>query len=360
MDKETLHSICLPPSATIKDAIQRLNQTAKKILCVTDREGRLLGTISDGDVRRALLKGYGFDEPVERIMAKEYRAISSSEESAGSVKERAKALMKDHKLAHIPLLDERQRIIDVVAWTDFLDNGEEISSPSPMRENLVIIMAGGKGTRLNPFTEIFPKPLVPLGDKPAVEIIMERFARCGFHRFLYTLNYKKEYMKLFLKERAFPYEIDWVEEDAFLGTAGSLAMLKGKVYDSFFVANCDTLLSVDFGEVLTWHKEHNAALTIIGSHNEVNIPFGVLTMVGGRLEGIREKPVHDVIINTGMYVMEPLALDYITPGQPLDMNDLIGTIAAREKVSVYSVYGRDWIDLGQWEEYKKGIQYLQE
>lgn len=356
MDKITLQKICISPDTTLKGAIQCLNATARKIVCVADEERKLLGTVSDGDVRRALLKGYGFEESVERIMARNYHAIDSNEHN---IMDHAKMLMKEYQVSHIPVLDDAHRLIDIVAWTDFLENGQERTISHPPRNNMVVIMAGGKGTRLNPFTDIFPKPLMPIGDTPAIEVIMERFSRSGFNRFCYTLNYKKEYVKLFLKEKTFPYEIDWVEEDTFLGTAGSLGLLQERVKDTFFVANCDTFLSIDFHEVLDWHKECGALITVVGSHSEINIPFGVLTLSNGKLEGIREKPVHDVIINTGMYVMEPRVLDYITSGATLDMNELINTVAQNEKVNVYPVYGKDWIDIGRWEEYNKGIQYLQ-
>lgn len=356
MDKEILHAICSPPSCTVKEVIQQLNKTGQKILLVTDKEDVLLGTISDGDIRRGLLAGIGFNDAANRIMRREYTALPFN---TPNLKARAKQLMLERELAHIPILDAHGRIQDVVRWTDFLENGQDRKQISP-RDNAVVIMAGGKGTRLDFFTKVFPKPLMPIGDRPAIEVIMERFYKCGFHRFIYTLNYKKEYVKLFLKERTFPYQIDWVEEDEFLGTAGSLALLKDKLQDTFFVVNCDTLISVDFSEVLDWHKEHEALITVVGSHNEVNIPFGVLTLSNGRLDTIREKPVHDVIINTGMYVMEPRVLDYVVSGPPIDMNNLINMVAPREKVNVYPVYGRDWIDIGQWEEYRKGIQYLQD
>lgn len=355
MDKGVLRSICISPSCTVREVIQQLNNTNQKILLVVGEGETLLGTISDGDVRRSLLRGVGFNEAASEIMRKEYTALSVD---TPDLKRRAKQLMLEKVIAHIPVLDQQGRIYDIIQWTDFLENGQEKKSP-PLQDNAVVIMAGGQGSRLNLFTKVFPKPLIPIGDRPAVEVIMERFYQCGFHRFIYTLNYKKEYVKLFLKERTFPYEIEWVEEDEFLGTAGSLALLKDKLPGTFFVVNCDTLLSVNFNEVLEWHREHEALITVVGSHNEVNIPFGVLALSNGRLDAIREKPIHDVIINTGMYVMEPRILEYIAAGVALDMNELINTVAAREKVNVFPVYGRDWIDIGQWEEYQKGIKYLQ-
>jgi NDP-sugar pyrophosphorylase family protein len=218
-------------------------------------------------------------------------------------------------------------------------------------------MAGGRGKRLDPFTRILPKPLVPIHDKPVVELIMERFHKCGFHKFIFTLNYKKEYLKLFLKENDFPYSIDLIEEEDFLGTAGSLSLLAGKITDTFFVVNCDSLLDIDFEQVLKWHKDHRAAITVVGSHAEVKIPFGVLKMHDGTLRKIMEKPVHDVIINTGVYVMEPRVIMRVPKAKKIDMNVLIDSVARKEKVMVYPICD-GWFDIGQWGEYKKFLKEI--
>jgi NDP-sugar pyrophosphorylase family protein len=218
-------------------------------------------------------------------------------------------------------------------------------------------MAGGKGSRLDPFTRVLPKPLIPVGNKPIIEAIMERFARCGFNRFLYTLNYKKEYLKLFLKEASLPYTMEWVEEDDFLGTAGSLSLLKDKLTETFFVTNCDSLLDVDFEAVLRWHREHGAAITIIGCHNEFRIPFGVLEMSRGKLTKLIEKPVHDVMINTGVYIMEPQVISYLSDRKQTDFDELLKLLPKKDKVTVYPVY-EGWLDIGQWEEYRKSLSKL--
>jgi len=146
-----------------------------------------------------------------------------------------------------------------------------------------------------------------------------------------------------------------VEEDSFLGTAGSLILMKDRLKETFFVANCDSLLDVDFGQVLRWHREHKASLTVIGCHSEIKIPFGVLKISDGRVNKIAEKPTHDVIINTGIYVMEPRVLAYMNPGREMDMNTLIDIVSEKEKVSVYPIYN-GWVDIGQLEDYKKFLK----
>ena len=355
MDKTKLKSLLIPTDITIKQTMQKLSETQERILFVVDKKDKLLGTITDGDIRRGLINGIGFDNNVESLMHKDFIYISTKTKD---IEDCAKQLMLDTKIEQIHVLNDKGGIVNVILWTDILREKEDTKTKR-LYQNHVVIMAGCKGTRLDPFTKILPKPLIPIGNKPVIELIMERFYKYGFHKFIYTLNYKKEYLKLYLKESNFPYAIDWVEEDDFLGTAGGISLLKDKVKDSFFVINCDSLLDVDFEEILGWHKEHNAAITIIGCHNEVKIPFGVLKLSNGRLEKIVEKPVHDVIINTGAYVMEPRIISFIPDGKPIDMNKLIELVAEKEKVSVYPI-STGWFDIGQWEEYRKSIEKLQE
>jgi len=354
MDKTKLQSLLTTVDTTIKQAMKQLNDEGGKILFVVDDNGKLIGTVTDGDIRRGIIKGCGFNERIELIMKKEFLFINVDMQNK---EEYVKRLMLETKIEQIPLLDNKGIILDVILWTDILAGKKQLGHEKLM-SNHVVIMAGGKGTRLDPFTKIFPKPLIPIGNKPAVEIIMERFYRHGFHKFIYSLNYKKEYLKLFLKENNFSYNIEWVEEEDFLGTAGSLSLLKDKITDTFFVANCDSLLDVNFEEVLNWHKEHEASITIIGCHNEVKIPFGVLHLSNGRLEKISEKPVHDVVINTGIYIMEPHVISYIPGGSHVDMNKLIDLVMEKEKISVFPIYG-GWLDIGQWDEYKKVIEKME-
>ena len=237
MDRNKLKSLLIRGNITIKQAMQRLNETAEKIVFIVDEGDRLLGTITDGDVRRGIIKGLKVTDSIESIIHKNPTTITGK---MAGMEERIRDAMVRKKLDHIPILDEEGRIIDVAFWLDVIKEKKE-TQPAALLDNLVVIMAGGKGTRLDPFTKVLPKPLIPIGNKPIIEIIMERFFRSGFHSFTYTLNYKKEYLKLFLKENRFPYKIDWVEEEDFMGTAGGLSLLARKVKKTFFVTNCDSL-----------------------------------------------------------------------------------------------------------------------
>lgn len=355
MERKKLESLLVKVSTNIKEAMQKLDETAERILFVIDEKGRLLGTITDGDIRRGIMHGLSFQSSIDTIMHKEFASVIGDSKDATNS---AKSIMLKDKLEQIPVVDSDGVIRDVILWMDML--GKQPPAPPIIRSypNRVVIMAGGKGARLDPFTRILPKPLIPIGDKTIVELIMEKYARCGFSDFVYTLNYKKEYIKIFLRENNFPYKIDWIEESEYLGTAGSLSMLKEKVGETFFVSNCDSLLDADFEQVLKWHKQYGAAITVIGSHSEVKIPFGVIEMSDGRLKKITEKPVHDMVINTGVYVLEPRIISHIPAGKKMDMNELIDLVAKKDKVIVYTIFN-GWFDIGQWEEYKKSVEKLQ-
>ena len=354
MEKAKIESLLISENSTIKQAMQNLNESAQKILFVTDEHQRLLGTITDGDIRRAIIEGAGFTEKIESIMNTNYSYIRWKRTS---ILEEAKELMVDKLVEQLPILNENNVLVDVILWRDVLDiKPQSAKLPMRLHNNYVVIMAGGKGTRMDPFTRIFPKPLIPIGKKTIIEMIMDRFNKCGFQKFILTLNYKKEFIKLFFHESNLPYTVEWVEEPHFMGTAGSLSMLKEKLQETFIVANCDSLLDFDINEALDWHKTQGAAMTVIGCHNEVKINFGVLEFKNGKLKRILEKPTYDSIINTGIYLIEPKVISYIEENKEIDMDILIGkAIQNNENVIVYPI-NSGWIDFGRWDQYKQALR----
>ncbi len=353
MDNALLKSLLIKRSVSLKQAMLQLGETSEKILFVVDEHDVLFGTVTDGDIRRGLLNGLSFSDNVEKVMHPKF--ISLGYRSA-NLNEKAKKLMVENKIEQIPILDDKGVIIDVILWTDFfkVDQVERRRSYS----NQIVIMAGGKGTRLDPFTKILPKPLIPIGDKTVIEIIMNNFCKYGFSNFIYTLNYKKEYIKFFLQETKLPYSIDWVEEEDFLGTAGSLSLLKDKINETFFVTNCDSILNADFEDLLKWHKNQKATITIVGCHNEVKVPYGVLELNNGCLQKIIEKPVYDIVINTGIYVIEPSVISLIPERTYTGMDNLINMVLeGGGKVSVYTI-NDGWFDVGQWDEYRDSLKKM--
>ncbi len=354
MDKAKLRTLLISSDTTLKESMQKLNDTAEQILFVTDEDNKLLGTVTDGDIRRGLINGFKFSSKVEKVMFKQFTFFFCDE---ADKKEKAERIMLREKIEQIPILDKNNHIIDAVLWTEIFGEEKALESKQ-FFTNPVVIMAGGKGTRLDPFTKILPKPLIPIGEKPIIEIIMGKFYKQGFQNFIFTLNYKKEYIKIFLRENSFPYKIDWVEEDDFMGTAGSLSLLKDKINEPFFVLNCDIILNADYRDIIKWHKENNNLVTLIGCHKEVKVPYGILELDDGILKSFVEKPNYDVIINTGVYILEPEIIDMIPDNKSINMNTLIEEVSKKGKVSVYPIHD-GWMDVGQWEEYKNCLREIE-
>ncbi len=355
MDSREIKKIIIFPDASLKVAMKALSTATYRVLFIVNDNDKLIGSVTDGDIRRAILNGIGFERPVSEIMFKLPRFVKQSEKD---FEDKAKGYVLEDKLYAVPVLDEVDRIIDVLFWYDFFEKHPHESHAFAPLTNPVIIMAGGKGERLDPFTKILPKPLIPFGDKPIIEKIMNSFNKYGFRNFILSLNYKKELIKMYLKENQYPYQVDWVEEEGFLGTAGSLGLFKGKIKETFFVSNCDVIIENDFKNILLWHKGEKALVTLIGCHKEMVIPYGTLEVNEGSLKSINEKPTFDIIINTGVYVMEPAVLDFVSPNEKLDMNHLLDRVMKKGKISVYPICD-GWFDIGQWKEYKDSLYMLQ-
>jgi len=221
-------------------------------------------------------------------------------------------------------------------------------------------MAGGSGTRLDPFTRILPKPLIPIGDKPVIEILIERFAKYGSRCFYISLNYKSRIVKAFFEDYVKEYNISFIDEEKPLGTAGSLKLLAGKIKTTFIVSNCDILVQEDYNKIVEFHREGQYMLTIVGSVQHHVVPYGVCkTDIGGGLVDFEEKPKYDFLVNTGMYVLDPGVLKYIPPGKEFDMTELIHDLVQKgKKIGVFPVSEKSWIDIGQWEQYKKAVEDL--
>jgi dTDP-glucose pyrophosphorylase/predicted transcriptional regulator len=356
MEKEKLTKLLVSTKTTLKQTMRKMNETAEKILFVTDQNKKLLGTITDGDIRRGIIKGVSLSSPAKRIMRTKFISLDAK---CGDLLGGAKRLMKKHTIEHIPVLDDSGKIIDFISWLECLSSKVEHRKPPKKMDNPVVIMAGGKGTRLAPFTKILPKPLIPVGEKTIIEHIMEKFYKNGFYNFKIILNYKKEMIKAYLTENNLPYQIEFIEEESFQGTAGGLSLLNSHLKKTFFVTNCDTILDGDYFDFFQWHKERKNLVTIIGSHKEFILPYGVLVMKNENLHKINEKPFFDLFINSGTYIFEPEGLDAIGENRFLNMDVLIEKLMKRDKscVGVYPHFG-NWFDIGQWDEYRKTMKHF--
>jgi dTDP-glucose pyrophosphorylase len=344
-----IEDLVSPQDVTIKIAWERINRNANQVLFIVDAQKRILGSVSDGDVRRWVLGDNSLNEPVHKIMNRRPVTCQVSD----SVK-KIKATMVRHKVHCVPLLDSHGRLKRLVTWDALITDAKETEAKTVGSALGIpaVIIAGGFGTRLYPFTKILPKPLVPLGDKPIIEHIMNRFQRFGVDDFVFSLNYKASMIKAYFSESA-TQGIQYIQEEKPLGTAGSLALLKGKVKSEFFVSNCDVLIDADYGELLDFHRANGNGITMVCSMKNTRIPYGVVEISeGGALKSMREKPEFNHLVNTGMYVVSPEMLALIPDGQFLHFTDLIEKARGLgHKVGVYPITESAWVDIGQLEDY---------
>ena len=331
--------LCIDKAAILRDAMGRLNQTAKKALLVMDGD-TLFGTLTDGDVRRFLLSGGTLDDVVA--------SAAHTAPRTATTEEQARELLATGEFSVIPMVDNNGRLVRIVLSKE---------APQPLGQlNLpVVIMAGGKGTRLEPYTKILPKPLIPVGDLPIMEHIMQRFLPYGCTEFHGIVNYKKQLIKAYFSENEQHYTTFWYDEDKPLGTGGGLSLLKGKLDKTFFLTNCDVLILADYAELLRFHRESSSVVTMVCAQKKVTIPYGVIeTDSSHAITAMREKPEFSFLTNTGMYVVEPEVLDDIEDGVAIGFPDIIAAQQAKgREVSAYTVPEDAWLDMGQIEELKR-------
>ncbi|MDD5067926.1 MAG: nucleotidyltransferase family protein [bacterium] len=349
---ERLKKILIAENITVKESLKRMDQTAGKILIIVEKDLVLKGVLTDGDIRRWILKGGDLNDSIEKVMNS--RPIRLHE---GYDQEEVKRLMVEKKIECIPIVDEKNRIVSAVWWFDIFQNKHEILEQIKVP---VVIMAGGEGVRLHPFTKILPKPLIPINEKPILEIIIDRFYEYGCSDFFLSVNYKANMIKAYFNETEHPYRIEYIQEDKPLGTAGSLSLLKNKIKETFFLSNCDIIIECNYTDILKFHNKNRHKITVVASLKHYLIPYGIIEMAqGGALNAIREKPEYDFYVNTGMYVLEPDVISNISKDTVLQMPDLINQyFKAGEKVGVYPVSDKSWIDIGQWEELQSVVDKM--
>ena len=347
---ERYKQVLVRPNRSLKEAIKQMDKAALQVLIVADNEDKLLGIVTDGDVRRAIINAIDFKEPISSIMNKNPITMLYSGDKNEALK-----LMKKYVVRCIPVIDEENKVVGLVLWKDFLNDGKVSYPPKGVP---VVIMAGGKGVRLDPFTKILPKPLIPIGEKPIIELIMDNFKKYGFNKFLISLNYRAEMIKMYFSENPTDYRIEYVQEKEFLGTAGSLSLIKSKLRDTFILSNCDIIIDTNFDRLLNYHKENKNKVTILAVIRHIKIPYGVLKMQNADLDEFIEKPEYHFIVNSGVYALEPDIIDLIPKNQPMDMPDLL--LLAKKKGFKIQVYPMScsWFDVGEWEEYKKATEYM--
>ncbi len=334
-----LKRLCVEEDVTISEGIKRLDEAGEKVLLVTKNE-KLTGIITDGDIRRWILRNESFEKSVDKLMHRNPRTVRTDE------RQKARGMMLDLHLEAIPVVNSSGIPVDIIFLRDIIEPEQkkyrQIDTP-------VVIMAGGKGTRLYPYTNILPKPLIPMGSMTVLERIIGSYTKNGCSDFWLTLNYKKNLIKAYLDEKEKPYRIQYVEEDDFYGTCGSIRMLRGKISESFFVSNCDVLLDIDYSDLLDYHKKNQNEITVVTSLKHMQIPYGVIELeTGGKIKKLSEKPSYSYNMNTGIYVLEPSVMNDIPEKQVYHMTYLMNKLLAeRRKVGAYPIMEKRWLDMGE-------------
>ena len=324
---------------TCKEAMKRIDDNELKILFVVD-SFKLLATLTDGDIRRYLISGGNLDDQVLKAGNKQPRIAHTLEE--------AYKLYQKNEFIAIPIVNNGQ-LIDIY----FGKSKERIYKKIDCVK--VVINAGGKGTRLDPYTRVLPKPLIPVGDLPIIEIIMQEYKKYSLSNFLIIVNYKKDLIKAYFNEAENHYAIEWYDENKPLGTGGGLALLKGRINGTFFFANCDCLLTADYESMLRYHREHNNAITMVCAYKNMVVPYGVIKLGNnGSISEMVEKPEFSFLTNTGMYIVEPDVLNDIEDNVAIGFPDIIKKEQEKGKnIGVYPISENEWMDMGQLDELEK-------
>lgn len=335
-------------SLTIVDAMERIGANAKGILFLVDMNGCLAGCITDGDIRRWILKAGDLKATVDNAMMRSPKFLYIEE------KHKAEEMMEKEKITAIPLLDAAKKITDIVLLSE-LRQFEIHERKCSLLGVPTIIMAGGKGTRLYPYTKILPKPLIPIGETPIVERILDCFVEYGIDKFYMTVNYKKGMIKSYFSELNTNYSIEYVEEEIPLGTGGSIRLIDEKFDKSLFVTNCDALILADYSDIYNYHIKSENTITMVSALKNTTVPYGVLhTGANGELISIEEKPKLSYFINTGMYVIKPETIELIPQDTMFHMTQLVeAVINSGGKVGTYPVSEDSFLDMGEFREMRR-------
>lgn len=334
-----IRDFLIDEDSTMIEAMQQLDKVAKKVLFVV-RGDYFVAAITDGDIRRWILKKGNLDATVKDIANYNPKFLYEKD------KKKPKELMKKHSIEALPILDEDNNIISVTLWND-----KQIESKKTLNVPIVI-MAGGLGTRLYPYTKILPKPLIPIGEIPIVEHIINRFTSYGVDQFFLVVNHKKNMIKAYFNEIDRNYKVDFVDEDIPLGTGGGLSLLKGKIEGTFILSNCDILIEENYSKMLNFHKNEKNLITMICSLKKIRIPYGVIEIKdNGQIDSMKEKPELSFFANTGMYIVESSVIEELEDNFKIGFPEVIEQyIAKGEKIGIYPISENGWMDMGQFDE----------
>lgn len=345
---QNIGGLIVTGEATVLDALAIIDRRDEKVALVAAGDRYLLGVVTDGDIRRHLLRGGGLNAPVREVMNPEPVVAKSSWDHHSAL-----LLMRARGLRQIPVSDDQGRIVGIYVGPERLT--------TPRIDTPVMVMAGGRGVRLRPFTNTVPKPMLEIGGKPMLEIIVERLVLQGFHRFYMSLHYLPEViMSHFGDGESWGCSIEYLVEEAPLGTGGALGLLPGEIEGDVLVTNGDVITNLDYSEMLTFHRQHLADLTLCTRLHEIEVPFGVITQSDRRVKQIVEKPVHRTLVNTGVYVVGEAARRRVEPDRWLQMTDLISALIDDARPVGSFTTDADWMDVGRPDDLQRVRQHAEE
>lgn len=353
MFSERVQKRIIDSNKTIIQTMKMMDDGRAKSLLVFQND-QFLGMITNGDLQRAIIANKPFDTEIGNLVNNSDKKYALVSDDKGLVKK----WMLDVRAEMMPVVDSDGNLVKVIFWDELFkesrnDNRAKIDLP-------VVIMAGGKGTRLKPITNVIPKPLIPIGDKTILEEIMDQFEGIGCKQFYMSINYKSDMMRFYLEQLEHHYDIEFFEETKPLGTIGSVSLLKGKINTPFFVSNCDIIIDQDYRDVYDYHIKNNNQLTIVTAVKSFKIPYGVIeTGKDGLMTGLQEKPEVTYMINTGVYILNPDCIDEIPDGEFFHITHLMEKIKNQGgRVGCFPVSEHAWHDMGEWNEYLKMAKIL--
>ena len=347
MNKDELQKYTGTENLTVIEAMQKIDRNAKGIIYIIDDEGHLKGSLTDGDIRRWILRTGDLSGQVTQMFYKNTKYLFEADVSGSG------EYLNREAIRSVPIVNSDFVLTDI-CFQDGAMEKEKINHVA-LDGIPIIVMAGGKGTRLYPYTKILPKPLIPIGDVPLLERIFERFYKDGAKQFYVTVNYKKEIIKSFFNELNPPYIIKYIEEDIPMGTAGSIRLIQESFDKPVIITNCDILIDTDYKKVLEYHENSGNDITIISSLKNIVIPYGVLhAKECGIVSSIEEKPQLSYFVNTGMYIINPEFLDWIPENRVFHMTDLAEKMMKNKRqVGMYPISENAFLDMGEFEEMKR-------
>ncbi|MCF8266103.1 MAG: CBS domain-containing protein [Ignavibacteriales bacterium] len=344
----------ISPRSSLREAMSQLDKTHKKVLFVVDDTNHLIGSLSDGDIRRALLANADLNLKVGDFCNIHPHKLDIDYETA-----MVKNLFVEHNISALPVVNSGNLVSEIIFWEDLF----EVKQQNIKKGNLqipVLIMAGGQGTRLEPFTKILPKPLIPIGEKSIIELVIDKFLHYGIDEFYITVNHKAKIIKSFFEELDPPYKVNFIEENEPLGTIGALTLIKNKIDKPILVTNCDIVIDCDYSEFLKFHTVNNYGMSLIASLINHRIPYGICEIEnGGNLKTFSEKPEQSFLASTGMYLINLEVVNMIPKNTFYHVTQLIAKLKDKGgKIGVFPISENSWVDTGEWAEYKKTTAFF--